>query len=513
MTLTCVLNLGLKSMRAVVFDERGNRLAIAYRPIESRMGEGLVEQDPNAWWSQGLSVLDEVLAGEGLAARVGIITPTASAGCLVALDSAGRVVRPAIMISDVRSRGHALAIQAMPEFDKLDLGGAQVTPDLMLPKIAWLREHEPEAFAASRWFATPNDFLVHRLTGALVTDPANASKYFYGGDPGLYPIALNAALGIETDCLPRVVRGSDGVLPIDPSLGRRLGLHPTTRVVLSTYDAICAVYGSGVGEVGDACDVSGTVTSFRAVTDRPDPDPNGRLFVTPHVGSGRFMAGGSNNLGGGVIEWAKQVLYPDDVDAYSLMERESSESPPGAAGLMFLPYLLGERAPVWDPTARAAFFGLGRNHDRSDLIRAIFEGVSYSVLDIAERLAEMDVPVRRVWASGGLARITPINQIKADMLGIPVCLTAELETTALGAALIAGVHAGRFASIESAIEACVRPAGQFEPVVARTRMYRDFFVIYRELYQQLRPLFALRETLIDQHSEVLRTTLTRSENL
>lgn len=511
--LTCVLNLGLKSMRAVVFDERGTRLAIAYRPIESRMGEGRVEQDPDEWWTAGLSVLDEVLGGTGLAGQVGIVTTTASAGCLVPLDEAGGVVRPAIMISDVRARENARAIEARPEFAALGLGGAQVTPDLMLPKIAWLRGHEPAADAATRWFASPNDFLVQRLTGCLVTDPATASKYFHGGDPEAYPEALVRALGIEVERLPPVVRGGDGVLALEPTLRARLGLASDTRVVLSTYDAICAVYGSGVGEVGDACDVSGTVTSFRAVTDRRDPDPDGRLFVTPHVGAGRFLAGGSNNLGGGVIEWAKQVLYPDVTDPYESMDREASESPPGAAGLTFLPYLLGERAPVWDPTARGVFFGLGRNHGRSDMIRAIFEGVGYSVLDIADRLAGMAVPVRRVWASGGLARIGPINQIKADMLGVPVCLTEELETTALGAALVAGVNVGRYDSIETAIAAAVRPAGRFEPVEARTAMYRDFFVVYRDLYERLQPLFATRERLIAAHSEVLRTALTRTENL
>src|SRR4051794_8025347 len=233
MMLTCVLNLGLKSMRAVVFDEHGRRLAIAYRPIESRMGEGRVEQDPDEWWDAGLRVLDEVLVGSGLAKQVGILTTTASAGCLVSLDERGRVVRPAIMISDVRARDHARAIQGMPEFAALGLGGAQVTPDLMLPKIAWLRENEPAADTATRWFASPNDFLVQRLTGCLVTDPANASKYFHGGDPEAYPGALVAALGIDAGRLPPVVRGGDGVLPLEATLRARLGLGAGCRVVLS----------------------------------------------------------------------------------------------------------------------------------------------------------------------------------------------------------------------------------------------------------------------------------------
>ena len=510
--LTCVLNLGLKSIRAAVFDATGHRLAIAYRPIETRMGEGIVEQAPDDWWSEGLAVLDEVLADGSLAARTGIVTVTASAGCLVAIDAQGAVLRPAIMISDVRARDQAAAMAAHPAYQALAMS-SRVTPDLMLPKIAWLRDHEPATFERARWFATPNDFLVQRLTGEVVTDAANAGKYFFQEGPGRYPDQLLGALGVDASTLPPVVSGSEAVLAMRPDLRARLGLPEGVRVVLSTYDAICAVYGSGVAQLGDACDVSGTVTSFRAVTDRPDGDPDGRLYLTPHVGAGRYLAGGSNNLGGGVIEWAKQTLYPGDADPYTAMVDEAAAAPPGAAGLMFLPYLLGERAPVWDPLARGVFFGLGRNHGRGDLIRAVFEGVAYSILDIADRLAGMGIVVERVSASGGLARLEPINQIKADMLGVPVSLVEELETTALGAALVAGVHAGRWATIEDATAAAVRPAGRFEPVEARTRMYHDFFGVYRGLYEGLKDLFAVRADLIAAHGEVLRTELARSENL
>lgn len=511
--LACVLNLGLKSMRAAVFDRSGRRLAIAYRPIETHMGEGIVEQEPEAWWRTGLEVLEEVLADPDIARRIGIVTTTASAGCLVALDLDGNPVRPAIMISDVRAREHARRIQEHAAFDALGLGGARVTPDLMLPKIAWLRDLEPAAFERSRWFATPNDFLIHRLTGELVTDPANATKYFFDAVPAAYPAGILEALGIDPATLPPVAGGPDAVLPMRRELRERFGMPADVRVVLSTYDAICAVYGSGVAAVGDACDVSGTVTSFRVVTERAQPDPSGRLFLVPHVVRGRYLAGGSNNLGGGVIEWAKQTLYPNDPDPYVTMNAEAMDAPPGAAGLTFLPYLLGERAPVWDPTARGVFFGLGRNHSRGDMIRAIFEGVGYSVLDIADRLGGMQVPVDRVFASGGLARLQPINQLKADMLGVPVRLTEELETTALGAALVAGVNAAEWSSIEEATAACVRPSRTFEPDPARTSMYADFFSIYRGLYDRLQGLFQEREALIATHGEVLRTTLARTENL
>jgi sugar (pentulose or hexulose) kinase len=510
-TSICVLNLGLKSIRAAVFDDGGRLRSIAYRPIETRMGEGLVEQDPDLWWAEGRAAMQEALRDPMIRRDVGHVTVTASAGCLVAMAADGSVVRPAIMISDVRARAQAAAIAASPAYRALGLA-SRVTPDLMLPKLAWLREHEPEQDAAARWLLTPNDFLVHRLTGEVLTDPANASKYFHAPGTG-YPRELLRALGLDEARLPAVATGSDTTVPLRPAVIRELDLPPRTVAVLSTYDAICAAYGSGVARLGDACDVSGTVTSFRVVTDRPDPDPDGRVFITPHVGSGRYLAGGSNNLAGGVIEWAKQTLYPVDQDPYAVMVDDVSGAPPGAAGLMFLPYLLGERAPVWDATARGVFFGLGRNHGRADMTRAVFEGVAYSVLDIADRLAAIGVHAERVWASGGVARFGPINQIKADMLGLPVRLTEELETTALGAAILAGVNRGIWGSIEEATAACVRTAATYEPDAPRTRMYADFFGVYRQLYERLRGLFAERAALIDLHAEVLRTELVRSENL
>ncbi|NJD27878.1 MAG: hypothetical protein FIA92_06230 [Chloroflexi bacterium] len=510
---TCVLNLGLKSMRCAVFEDDGRLLAIAHRPIETLMGEGRVEQDPADWWRAALEVMDEVLADRGLAASVRRITVTGSAGCLVALDAAGTPVRPAIMISDVRAREQAERIAREAAFVALGAPGGRVTPDLMLPKVLWFREAEPELDAGTRWYAAPNDFLVHRLTGEVVTDPDNATKFLHDGPGGDYPRALLHALEVPLERLPPVSPRRGSTLDLRTDLRERYGLPGDVRVVLSSYDAICAVYGSGVAGLGDACDVSGTVTSFRAVTDRRLRDSEGRLFLLPHVGDGRYLAGGSNNLGGGVVEWAKQTLYPDDPNPYDTMIAECLDAPPGAAGLMFLPYLLGERAPVWDPNARGVFFGLGRNHGRSDMIRAIFEGVGYSVLDIAQRLRDMGVDIRRVVASGGLARLEPVVAIKADMLGVPVTLTEELETTALGAALVAGLNCGDWESIDSATTACIRYSRTHEPAPERTAMYLDFFGLYREVYGRLRETFAIRQDLISRHSQVLRTELARSENL
>jgi len=512
-TVTCVLNLGLKSVRAAAFDATGQRIGIVYRPIATLMGEGMVEQDPEEWWRSALETLDELVATADLRGRVDRITVTGSAGCLVALDGDGRPVRPAIMISDVRAQGHAARIAAHEAYGRLTRASARVSPDLMVPKIAWFKEHQPATYAKARWLVSPNDFLVHRLTGEVLTDAATASKFWFdpSGD-GDYPEPLRD-LGVDLERLPPVATGARAILPVRPELRDRYGFKPSIRLVLSTYDALCAVYGSGVSRLGEACDVSGTVTSFRVVTERSERDPNGRVFIIPHLAPGRYLAGGSSNLGGGVIEWARQLLYSDDADPYRTLAAEATDTPPGAGGLLFLPYLLGERAPVWDSAARGVFFGLGRSHGRGDMIRAIIEGLGYSVFDIADRLAAMGVVADSVSASGGLARIGVVTQVKADMLGVPFVLNEELETTALGAAMVAGVNAGDWASVDEAIAATVRLAARVEPVPARTSMYRDFFGLYRSLYGQLQGLFLDRQAMLTRHRDVHRIELSRTENL
>ena len=191
MSFTCVLNLGLKSMRAAVFDAAGRLSAIAHRPIATRLGEGMVEQDPEDWWRAALETLDEVAAEIDMG-RVELVTVTGSAGCLVPLDVDGRPIRPAIMISDVRAQAHAARIASHEAYGRLTRASARVTPDLMVPKISWFREQEPEAYAKTRWLASPNDFLVHRLTGEMLTDAATASKFWFDPDgDGGYPAPLS----------------------------------------------------------------------------------------------------------------------------------------------------------------------------------------------------------------------------------------------------------------------------------------------------------------------------------
>ncbi len=491
-----VINLGLKSVRCIVFSEKGEKLASHFEPLRTFIREDVVEQDPNEWWQKTKSVIARALLSSMIRKRIKLLSVSASASCLVCVDKAGTPLMNAIMVSDTRSKKHVEILENIYEFQKVKADtGIKATPDLMLPKIMWLRDNRPDVYESTYKFLTPNDFLISKITGEFVVDTNNASKYHFNGCSKKWPVDLLGVLGIDREKLPKVSDPGSEVSKVKKAVAEELGIPSDTRVILTTYDALCAVFGSGVSDVGEGCDISGTVTSLRAVTDKHVVDPQSRVFFAPYYGNNYWLVGGSNNLGGGLIEWAKQLLFQGDEDSYELMEETTEAIRPCSGGLIFLPYLLGERAPVWDALARGVFFGLGRHHTRRHMLKAIFESAGFAMLHIAETIKELGIPIRTLSASGGLSRIGSICQIKADMLNMPVAIPDELETTSLGSAILAGVGAGYFPSLKDASDTLVRKSKYYEPNKSNTEAYLEYFEVYKRLYSSLKDLFRERDRL------------------
>lgn len=502
-----VLNLGLKSIRAIAFGANGEKLASAARPVHTVLRDEFIEQDPDEWWTLGLECIKEIVQVTG--PGVTMITVTASSACLVPVDASGRALCPAIMVSDRRATKEAEEIAQLPEYQDVSRSNASFAADpyFLLPKALWFKKYEPELWARTAYLLTPGDYLVKQLCGAVSTDPLNAEKFY--ATAGAYPMLLLERLGIPAKMLPEIRPIGEDVGSLTTEAAAASRLDRGTRVVLSTYDAICAFWGSGVSSVGDVADVSGTVTSVRALVSSALPISERRVFSQSMPGVQAVVAGGSNNLGGGLIEWLKQTFYPGEELAYQRIETEANESNPSAAGLLFLPYLLGERCPVWDTEARGVLFGLERHHVRGDISRAVLEGAAFSVRHILEVLQSHGHRFQRIRVSGGLARIALINQIKADVTGIPVEVVAEFETTALGAFILAGAGIGIFTSIEHGSRiAKVREI--ILPDATRQELYSDWFRVYTEIYGSLRPLFARRLQFKEQH---LTRGVGRLENL
>jgi sugar (pentulose or hexulose) kinase len=493
-----VVNLGLKSVRAIAFDGNGNKLSSASVPVQTILRDLRIEQDADEWWRGSAHCLQRVTEAVGGDAK--LVTVTASSACVVPVDAQGRPLRKAIMVSDRRASAEAAMVAAAPAFRELSDVNAGFSADasFVIPKILWIARNEPEIFKRTRWFLTPCDFLVHRLCGEAVTDTLNAEK-FYWSEPHLG--ALNRLLdgfGIPLDSLPSVVPIGSGVGHVSSRAAADTGLKPGVRIHLSTYDAISAFWGSGVKEPGDVADVSGTVTSVRILSEKRLAKTESRIFEQQIPGVAETIVGGSNNLGGGLIEWLKQSFYPREELPYELMEHDARESGPSARGLLFLPYLLGERCPVWDTTARGVLFGLERQHVRGDVARAVFESAAFGVHHILSVIRSHGIDVQRLRVSGGLARIELINSIKADITGVPVEVVEEFETTALGAFLLAGVGAGVFSSLQEGLR-IPRVREIVFPNMERHARYQEWFNLYLELYRSLQPVFQARQRLYELH--------------
>lgn len=493
-----VLNMGMKSIRSILFDEYGSKLASASMPIETSLTGEMVTQVPDEWWEKACSVIREVISvWEGHS--VDYLTVTASSSCLVCVDGSGQALLPCMMVSDKRAWEESRDIAGMASFSEAErAAGLGMDPSLMLPKALWVKRHRPDIYDRTGKFLSPNDYLIAKFTGRYVTDYMNAQKWHYDTESGRYPQALLKEAGIPEEMLPQVTAPGVFAGYIQKEAAAVTGLTEATKVIVTTYDAIASFIGSGVSQDGEAGDVSGTVTVFRAAAGHRIEGQSCRIQQLPYHEAGIYIAGGSNNLGGGLIEWVKQCYYQNEVLPYEQMEKDAGEASLGAGGVIFLPYLLGERAPVWDYNARGVFFGLERMHTRKEMTRAVFESTGFIDLDMAAAIEEAGIRINTIRLSGGLARLNLVSQIKADITGREVQVLAEFETTATGAAMMTLYGQGICASLKEAADRFVKVRMIIRPDQKNHEKYMQIYRLYKETYYTLKPLFPKRMTLIEK---------------
>lgn len=413
-----VLNLGLKGIRAIIFGENGKIIAHSYRRINTYLNKDYVEQDPQEWWEKGQQCIREVLRKEK---NFDFITVTASAACVVPVTKEGRHLMRTIMVSDKRATEEAGAISRLDSFKEMPY---QSRSYYTLPRILWIKKNLPAIYRQTYHFVSPNDFFIHKLTGQFLIDPLNATKYYTVHDQ--YSQRLLDDLGIEWCKLPPI-KPMGSYFHVSES-ACELGFKPGTKVVLTTYDSICAFFGSGPSEEGDACDMSGTVTSLRTLTKKSLSFNETKIFEQKY--NDWNIVGGSNNLGGGLVEWLLEIFPKENAhdDLEKLNNLVAAEK-----GIIFLPYLLGERAPLWDDHVRGAFLGIERFNTKEDLARAVLESTGFLLRQLIETVESNGITIKRLFVSGGLAKLDVINQIKADITGRDIVKIKETESTAFGA--------------------------------------------------------------------------------
>lgn len=506
-----VLNMGMKSIRSIIFDSDGNKLTSASVPITTALEEGTVTQNPKEWWEKGCKVIADTLDVVN-SEEIDYITVTTSSACLLAVDKNINPLTQCMMVSDKRARKESDHLkQTLAYEETYEKTGLEMDSYLMLPKALWIKHHEEAIYRNTYKFLAPNDYLIAKLSGGrCITDYMNAQKWHYDIERDCYPQNLLDEIGMDTDKLPEVSAPGTYVGNVAQEISLETGLSVRTKVILSTYDAICSFIGSGVSKEGEACDISGTVTVFRTVSSKKIEGKLKGIQQIPYKEIGIHILGGSNNMGGGLIEWVKQCYYQNEALPYELMEKDALEAGVGAGGLVFLPYLLGERTPIWDYDARGVFFGLERTHTRKEMTRAVFESTGFIDLDMISAIEQNGGVVNTIRISGGLARVGLISKIKADVTGKDIEVLDEFETTASGAAMIALFGQKEFATIEAAAEKFARVRMIIKPNMKNHDRYLKLYELYKDTYMTLKDLFVKR---IDIVSQVIGDRKIKIENL
>ena len=476
------LDVGTTGVRALAVDRQGEIVATAGRRYALSMPRpGWTEQEPDDWWNAARDALGEVVhAVEG---RVGGIGLTGQMHGAVFLDGSGKSIRPAILWNDQRTEAQCQEITSRVGAKRLlEVCGNPALTGFQAPKLLWLREEEPDAYQRVTHVLLPKDYIRYRLTGELATDPSDASGTLLldlrGRD---WSQELLDRLEVPREWLPAVVESPGQTGQVGRSLAEELGLGPGVPVAAGAGDNAAAAIGVGVIAPGVGVSSIGTSGVVFAPSAAFTPDGPGRVHAFCHAVPGGYHLMGVTLAAGAALEWWRG-LFGAPLTPEQLAELAASAAP-GSGDLLFLPYLYGERSPLLDPRARGAFVGLTASHGRAELTRAVMEGVVFSLRQSLEIIAEL-APVAQIRATGGGGRSRFWVQLQADIYGRPVSVMAVEEGAAYGAALLAGVAAEVFASVEAASE-LTRVRETIEPDTTKSSVYDELFGTYAALYPSL----------------------------
>jgi xylulokinase len=485
------IDVGTGGTRALLAAEDGRVVAGFTAPhAEITMAQPLwAEQHPGDWWRAAQAAIRGVLAQVGASgADVRGIGFSGQMHGVTMLDGDGEVVRPALIWCDQRSQPQVDWINAKAGAENVLRWTANpVLTGFTLPKFLWVRDHQPELFAKVRHLMLPKDYVRFRLSGEFAADVSDASgTALFDVVRRRWSREMCEAVGVDPAILPPVYESAEVCARVSSEGAAATGLEAGTPLVAGAGDQAASAVGNGIVRAGVVSCTLGTSGVVFAHMENVAYDPEGRVHTFCHAVPGKWHVMGVTQGAGLSLQWFRNQLAPGaDYDA---LMAEAAQSPAGADGLFWLPYLMGERTPILDPLARGGWIGLTARHRRADLIRALVEGVSYSQKDCLDLIGALGVAVDTVRASGGGARSAFWRQVLADVFAKRVTTLATQEGSAYGAALLAMAGTGRFASVEEACGACVREVSEATPGSDAARYARGH-EIYRSLYPALKPAF------------------------
>ena len=493
------IDAGTSSVKAVLLDLRGNLCAVcqAEYPLH-HIRPAWVEQDPEDWWRATCQAVREALSKvpHGPERVLGLAV-SSQAPTLLALDRSGRPLRPAMIWMDRRAEAEAVSLADQ-------LGAAEIhritgnRPDAfyVAARLLWLRNHEPEILKQTWKFAQVNGYINYRLTGRLTVDPSHAVlMQMCNYATGQWSEALCSACGVDPAQFPEVMQATCVQGEVTADAAAASGLRPGTPVMAGTVDSPSAALEAGVTAPGIAVEMTGTSTVVIIPNDRGLTEP--ALIAMPHALPGIHLLLGAMVSSGGSLRWFRDQFGHAEVqaatqqggDAFDLLTRQAAQAPPGSDGAIFLPYMMGERSPLWHTNARGVFFGLSLATTKAAMVRSILEGAAFALRHNVEVASLAGAEVREMRSVGGCSRSDLWDQIKADVLGLPVLLPHTSVGSPYGCAIIAGIGAGVFPDVGKSLAEMVHLDRRFEPDPANHEKYSQIYRVFRNIYDHLRDDF------------------------
>jgi xylulokinase len=492
------IDIGTSGTKTVLFDKEGNTIASAlgeYPMYQPKVG--WAEQNPEDWWNATATTIKEVIIKSGVKAEdIKGIGLSGQMHGLVMLDADNKVLRPSIIWCDQRTSKECDQITELVGKERLiEITANPALTGFTASKILWVRNNEPQVYEKVKKILLPKDYVRFMLTGAFATEVSDASGM------QLLDIAnrnwsdeVLEKLSIDKSLLADVYESQEVTGHVTEEVAKLTGLAVGTPVVGGAGDQAAGAIGNGIVKPGVVSSTIGTSGVVFAYTDKVTIDPKGRVHTFCHAVPNTWHVMGVTQGAGLSLKWfrdnfcnsEKETAELMEVDPYELMNVQASKVTPGCDGLIYLPYLMGERTPHLDPLAKGVFFGLSARHGKRDMLRAVMEGVAYSLKDCMEIIKDMGIDVTEVRASGGGGKSKLWRGIQADLFNADVVTINSSEGGALGVALLAGVGAGVYSSVQEACETVIKVVSKQEAAAENVDIYEKYYTVYKNLYPALK---------------------------
>ncbi len=499
MTLFLGIDVGTTGVKAALFTPDGHleyAQTVEY-PIQ-HIRPGWVEQMPEDWWTATCSAIQQALAAVPDAAqRVAGLAVSSQAPSLVALNADGISVRPALIWMDRRAEAETQQLVERFGWDEIiRIIGNRPDPYYISSKIKWFSQNEAHLRRETRWYVQIPGYINYRLTGEITLDDAHAGLMgLRDRNSGQWSEVMCEACGVDPAQFPPVFTGHQIVGIVRAGVSAETGLRTGIPVMAGTVDASAAAVEAGVAEEGILAEMTGTSTVLIMPNSTGISDP---AFISmPHALEGMHMLVGAMVSSGASLNWYRDQFGRWEIEeanrtesnVFDLLTKEASTAPPGSDGVLFLPYMMGERAPIWHTQARGVLFGLSLGTKRGAVIRAILEGTAFALRHNIDVARKVGVPVKEIRSVGGGTRSILWNQIKANILGIPVLLPEASVGAPFGDAVLVGMGLGYFPNVLDALRTMVRIKTVYDPDMEHAWRYARMYGLFRDLYTHLREDF------------------------